>query len=719
MQFKTFKQGLLGMTLLLQVIVSCRSDPEGVSMTHTNRLINATSPYLRQHAHNPVDWYPWGAEAFDRALAEDKPVFLSIGYSTCHWCHVMAHESFEDSAVAKLLNDHFICIKVDREERPDIDQLYMAAATTLIGRGGWPLTIIMGADKRPFFAGTYFPRESSQGRVGLLELLPGIQNAWLNQRTEISAAADQIVQALQDQTPELAGESLDKTILTRAATEFKSQYDAVDGGFGRAPKFPSPHNLVFMLRQGQVNDDGELTHMALQTLRAMRLGGLFDQIGFGFHRYSTDSQWHLPHFEKMLYDQATLMLAYTEAWQVSRDPLFKNTVAEIFAYLGSKLHSSSGAFYSAEDADSDGEEGKFYVWSYSELAEILSEATLTRLTPYFKLNPEGNFKDEAGGQSSGTNIFHLRDLDAYQATQGDSTWAQTREQLYAIREQRVKPGLDDKILCDWNGLVLTALSRAARVFDSAEYQETAQRLAAYLLSDMLDSEGQLIHVRTGSTETVPAFVDDYSFLIQGLRNLYEATFNTTYIEQALRLQGEQIRHFWDVESGAFFYAQAGEDALFLRQKEIYDGAIPSGNSIAVENLYYLGRISENREWEDLASQIGRVFASQVKQAPRAFGALLQGVQPIVYGSREVVIAGTEVQRESAMRLLSNRYDPFCLFLYNPSGEADHIWSIAPFLEHQKAVDKRLTVYICENYTCQIPIIGLDDLQSAFIETAEE
>jgi uncharacterized protein YyaL (SSP411 family) len=690
--------------------MTCGKDSQGETMHSpsktTNRLIQSNSPYLLQHAHNPVDWYPWGEEAFKKAREEDKPIFLSIGYSTCHWCHVMAHECFEDEAVAALLNANFVCIKVDREERPDIDQLYMAAATTLIGRGGWPLTIVMGPDKRPFFAGTYFPKHSSPGRVGLMELLPRIQAAWVNQRQEIEDSATQILEALQAQTPAQSGAVLGQEILQKAAVDFKTQYDPGNGGFGRAPKFPSPHNLVFLLREGYRTQDAALTEMALNSLRAMRYGGLFDQIGFGFHRYSTDATWHLPHFEKMLYDQATLMLAYTEAWQIEKDPLFRDTVQEIYLYLKDKLYALEGAFYAAEDADSDGEEGKFYVWSHAELASHLDEEALALIEEHFRVDQAGNFQDEATGQPSGENIFHLDGAQSFSSTQSDPQWAHTRQLLYKIREERIKPGLDNKILADWNGLILTALSRAARVFQSGEYRETAEDLAEHLLNEFMTPEGKLVHLKSGEETQVSGFSDDYSFVIQGLRSLYEASPKVAYLQKAIELQAIQLNNFWDPDQGAFFFTGVDQENLFIRQKEIYDGAIPSGNSIAAENLYYLGRLTENKDWELKSQQIEKAFASQVNRAPRGFAALLQTVQARIAGSREVVIAGQLKDYYAALSLLNESYAPFSMIIHNPQGKQSELWELAPFLAYQRPQGEQVTVYVCENYTCQSPLIGM-------------
>lgn len=685
------------------------------SQSHTNRLIDSSSPYLQQHAHNPVDWYPWGDAAFEKAREEDKPIFLSIGYSTCHWCHVMAHESFEDEAVAKLLNENYVSIKVDREERPDIDQLYMAAATTLIGRGGWPLTIVMSPDKRPFFAGTYFPKESAPGRVGMLDLLPRITKAWKTQREEIEDAADQIINSLKEQKSESVGEFLTDGILEKASNDFRQNFDQQEGGFGRAPKFPSPHNLVFLMREGYRRGDVNASAMALHSLKQMRLGGIYDQIGYGFHRYSTDAQWHVPHFEKMLYDQATLMLAFSEAWALERDPLFLRTINEIFTYLNDKLRSPEGAFYSAEDADSEGEEGKFYVWSWAELKDIMGQEKLSEYAPKFGLEVGGNFDDEATRQPSQMNIFDISSESQYEELMASPEWEQLRQELYDIREARVHPGLDNKVLTDWNGLTLAALSRAASITGNEEYLKAAGDLAVYLRDRVMTEDGQLLHMPESKSSRIEGFLDDYSFVIQGFRYYYEASFEPEYLALAIQLQKAQIDAFWDVTAGGFFFTREGDDELFIRQKDIYDGAMPSGNSVAAENLYYLGRLAEIPAWETLSHKIGQTFSEQVKRAPRGFTALLQTVQAQVNGTREIVISGEESDLREGNQVLRQFYDPFKLILHRPNEGYEAIEDIAGFLSYQKAIDGGFTAYICENYACQYPSTDIPSFESSLKE----
>ena len=476
---------------------------------YKNRLQFEKSPYLLQHADNPIDWYPWGDEAFEKAQKEDKPIFLSIGYSTCHWCHVMEHESFEDPEVARLMNEIFVSIKVDREERPDIDKTYMTVSQMLTGSGGWPLNIIMTPDKKPFFAGTYFPKESRFGRVGMLDLVPRIQEIWLNEHQKALDTADQVVAALQKMSQQTVTQlkysdeeegTLGKAILDAAYKQLADLFDEVHGGFGSAPKFPTPHTLLFLLRYWKRHDDEQALKMVERTLQAMRLGGVYDHIGFGFHRYSTDSKWLLPHFEKMLYDQALLAMAYTEAYQVTQKEEYARTAQEIFTYVLRDMTAPSGGFYSAEDADSEGVEGKFYVWSQEEIRHILDEEEAEFVMRVFNFEKGGNFKEQATGLKTGENIVHLQkplaDLAAgFKVTEQELRHRieNIRQKLFDIREQRVHPHKDDKILTDWNGLMIAALAKGAQVFDEPRYAQAAERAARFILDEAHDENGRLLH----------------------------------------------------------------------------------------------------------------------------------------------------------------------------------------------------------------------------------
>lgn len=458
--------------------------------------------------------------------------------------------------------------------------------------------------------------------------------------------------------------------------------------------------------------------MALSTLKQMRLGGIFDQIGFGFHRYSTDAKWHVPHFEKMLYDQATLLLAYTEAWEQSRDPLFLQTMEEIFTYLTDKLKSPEGAYYSAEDADSEGEEGKFYVWSWDELERVMGEAQLAKYAPMFGLRREGNFHDEASRQPSGMNIFDIESASDFDQLSNDKQWAVLRKKLYQVRETRIHPGLDNKILTDWNGLALSALSRAATATGNERYSKAASELANFLKNEIIRDD-QLLHMPESDDLRIDGFLDDYSFIIQGFRNYYETSFDAEFLSIAVQLQKTQLAKFWDEGSGGFFFTESGKSDLFIRQKEIYDGAIPSGNSVAAENLFYLGRLAERPVWETLSTRIGETFSEQVNRAPRGFSALLQSVQAYVNGTREIVIAGEKQDLAAAQGVLRKYYNPFKLTLFRPNKNFEQIEDISGFLSYQKAVDGGLTVYICENYACEYPATDLPSLEKALQELSRD
>ncbi|MDX1639959.1 MAG: thioredoxin domain-containing protein, partial [Balneolaceae bacterium] len=539
-----------------------------------NRLANEPSPYLQQHADNPVNWYAWGKEAFEAARGQDKPVFLSIGYATCHWCHVMAHESFEDEEVADLMNEAFINIKVDREERPDIDNTYMTVCQMMTGSGGWPLTIVMTPEKKPFYAATYIPKQSRQGRPGMLDLIPWLQNLWEEKREKVYRSADEIKQVFQKSNTGTPGETSGREALNKAYYQFKQQFDREHGGFGDAPKFPSPHNLMFLLRYWKQSDDRQALVFVEQTLKAMRNGGIYDQIGYGFHRYSTDRRWLLPHFEKMLYDQAMHMLAYTEAWQATGNDLFCQTVDEVAKYLFRDMRDQNGGFYSAEDADSEGEEGKFYVWRTAEIRELLPSAKAELFIDLFNLREEGNFREEASGQLTGNNIPHLQKPLTELAEERDMTPGQLKEKLNHIRktlfdrrEQRVRPFLDDKILTDWNGLTIAALARAGNILGNQQYVAAAEDTLRFIREHLMESDGSLLHRYRNGKSGIAAHADDYAFLVWGLLELYEATFNTEYLETAIELNDRMIKQFWDTEHGGFYFTEHEHEELLGRKKE--------------------------------------------------------------------------------------------------------------------------------------------------------
>ncbi|HLG28805.1 MAG TPA: thioredoxin domain-containing protein, partial [Candidatus Brocadiales bacterium] len=581
---------------------------ESKKMAKPNRLINEKSPYLLQHADNPVDWYPWGDEAFEKARKENKPILLSIGYSTCHWCHVMEHESFEDPEVARLMNETFVSIKVDREERPDIDNIYMTVCQ-MISRGncGWPLNIIMTPDNKPFFAATYIPKEARFGRAGMLELIPRLKELWTTQRDEVMKSANQITSALQQglgSSGQLKGEELDESSLEKAYDQLAGTFDSSNGGIGTAPKFPTPHNYLFLLRYWKRSGNENALAMVEKTLQSMRLGGIYDHVGFGFHRYSTDPNWFVPHFEKMLYDQAMLAMAYIEAYQATGKKDYEQTAREIFTYVLRDMTDPGGGFYSAEDADSEGEEGKFYLWSEREIKQVLGKDDAEFFIKVFNIDEEGNFGEEATGRKTGDNILHLKKPVAEIALSLNISQEElnkkiqvAREKLFKVREKRVHPHKDDKVLTDWNGLMIAALAKGSQAFNEPEYSVAAGRAVDFILKNLRDKSGELLHRYRDGESGIRANVTDYAFLVWGLTELYEATFDVNYLKTALELNRELIENFWDEDNGGFYFTSSDVEELIVRQKEINDGAIPSGNSVAMLNLIRLGRITANSDLE--------------------------------------------------------------------------------------------------------------------------
>jgi len=684
-----------------------------------NRLINEASPYLRQHAHNLVDWYPWGTEAFEQAQKEDKPIFLSIGYSTCHWCHVMAHESFEDPEVARLMNEAFVSVKVDREERPDIDSIYMSACQLMTGGGGWPLNIIMTPDKKPFFAATYIPKEPRFGLVGMMELIPRIGDVWATQRGEAVSLSGRIAASLQQTSEATPGEQLDETTLELAYEQLAKRFDGQDAGFSSAPKFPTPHNLLFLLRYWKRRGNKAALDMVDKTLEAMRSGGIYDHVGFGVHRYSTDSRWLVPHFEKMLYDQAMSAMAYTEAYQATGKEEYGKTAREIFTYALRDMTAPEGGFYSAEDADSEGKEGKFYLWTLEEVRQALGNDDLNFAARAFNIEKEGNFTEQATGRKSGTNILHVRqspeelasDLGLSQSGLQSHLEA-IRQKLFAYREKRVHPMKDDKILTDWNGLMIAALAKGAQAFDEPQYAEAALHAANFILGNMRKPDGRLWHRYRDGQAGVQANLDDYAFLVWGLVDLYEAVFDAKYLKAAVELTNDMVRHFWDEDGGGFYLTPEDGESLLVRKKEIYDGAIPSGNSVAMLNLLRLGRMTATPEWEEKAAAIGRAFSRSVKQSPSAYTQLMVALDFGLGPCYEVVIAGNaQAEDTRAMaKALRTRFLPNKVVLLNP-GERDsrEIVQLAALTRNRPSIGRKATAYVCLNYACKLPTTDVNKM----------
>ena len=689
-------------------------------MSSRNRLASEKSPYLLQHAANPVHWHPWGEEAFERALREDKPIFLSIGYSTCHWCHVMERESFEREDVAQVLNGGFVSIKVDREERPDVDHIYMTVCQALTGSGGWPLTLILTPDRRPFFAGTYFPAETRFGRPGLKEILYQVLSAWEQQRERLLRSAAEITEALRGQFAGSPGDTLGEPALRLAYDQLRGRYDAEHGGFGNAPKFPTAHVFTHLLRWWRRSGDPRALEMVEETLQATRRGGVYDQIGFGFHRYSTDREWLVPHFEKMLYDQALLMIAYVETFQATGKPFYAAVAREIAAYVLRDLTSPEGAFYSAEDADSEGEEGKFYVWSESEVIEILGPEEGPLFCGAYRIVPEGNWRDEAAGTAPGTNIPHLSGDPAEIAEKLGVQSAElarrldaARQRLFAARERRSHPHKDDKVLTAWNALMIVALAKAAQALGEPAYAAAAERALAFIEEKLVDQDGRLLARYRDGDSAHPAYLDDYAFLCWGLLELYETTFAAKHLDAALKLCGEMNRLFWDEKDGGYFFTGEDGEALLARAKEVYDGATPSGNSVAALALVRIGRMIGDPAYEKRVDALFRAFSGDVARYPSAHTQLLAAVDLAVGPAREIVIAGEPGDEETRamLREIRRRFQPRQVVLLNAPGGARTLHALAPFTRAMAPVAGRPAAYVCENYACLAPVTSAAALAS--------
>ena len=707
---------LILLTLLLgSFIWNCGNKTMAKDSKHQNRLANSQSPYLLQHASNPVDWYPWGDEAFEKAKEENKPIFLSIGYSTCHWCHVMEHESFEDSTVAAQMNKYFVSIKVDREEMPEVDHLYMSVCQAMTGRGGWPLTIVMTPDKDPFFAGTYFPKQGRGKQPGMLQLIPSLANAWSTKQGEITKTIDRLQTYLTEINTSTQGEEWDEVMIRDAFSQYASRFDPDYGGFGKAPKFPSPHNLIFLLRYSKLFGVATGKTMVEKTLHQMRLGGVFDHIGLGFHRYSTDKRWFLPHFEKMLYDQAMISMAFLETYQLTNNENYAKVAREIFTYVLRDMTDKDGGFYSAEDADSEGEEGIFYIWTQEELVKILGEDDGLKLAKTFGFIDGGNFFEEASGQTTGNNIPYFQDDRETLAKNLDMSLddfnafiEKSRQKLFEVREKRIHPLKDDKILTDWNGLMIAALSQGGQVLGDDIYIDAAKNAVNFVLESLRDKNGKLLkRSRLGKSGLQP-HLDDYSFMVFGLLNLYEATFDPSYLTSALELTEIMIADFSD-KNGGFFIGSKDAEKLMVRAKDSYDGAIPSGNSVAALNLFRLGKITGNTKWTDLGYSTLQAFTDKAKQSPTGFAHMLTAFMFDFKNPKEVVLVGdsNDPETQKIINALRKNYSPNKVILFKDVSNPDALLQVAPWTADHVMLNESPTFYICENFACKQPTTSLD------------
>jgi hypothetical protein len=678
----------------------------------TNRLAQEKSPYLLQHAHNPVDWYPWGEEAFERAKREDKPVFLSIGYSTCHWCHVMARESFEDPDVARLLNEGFVCIKVDREERPDIDNVYMSVCQMMNGNCGWPLTILMTPEKKPFFAATYIPKRSRFGQQGMMELIGQITRMWTEKREELTRLAEGIT-ATMGRRPESPGQAeLDSGTLRSAYDLLSQSFDEANGGFGTAPKFPSPHNLLFLLRVWKRTGDARALEMVERTLRAMKNGGIWDHLGWGFHRYSTDAGWTVPHFEKMLYDQAMLAMAYLEAYQATRKEEYAATARQTMDYVLRDMTSGEGGFLSAEDADSEGEEGKFYLWTGPELRDVLGSEDASFAIKVFGVARHGNFLDGVTTRIAGPNILRLNatagDVAAVPGT-GEAALRErleaVRRKLFEARSRRVRPHKDDKVLADWNGLMIAALARAAWVLGERKYAEAARKASRFVL-DKMCRDGRLLHRYREGESSVTGDLEDHSFVVWGLLELYGLDFEPADLNMALELNKTMLAHFWDDEHGGLFFSSDDGERLLVRPKDIHDGALPSGNSVAACNLVRLSLMTGDAGLMEKSRQLISAFSADISSFPAAHTHLLIALDLAIGPTLEVVIAGGEdaVDTQAFLKAIRFGFFPHAVVLMKRAGgKGCELSDIAPFVKEMQPLEGKAAAYVCTAGSCRRPV----------------
>ena len=687
-----------------------------------NKLQTENSPYLLQHATNPVNWYPWGEEAFLKAKKLDLPIFLSIGYATCHWCHVMEHESFEDKEVALFLNENFVSIKVDREQRPDIDSIYMAVCQMMTQRGGWPLSIFMTPFKEPFFAGTYFPKSSKNGMVGFLDLLPKIKEVWETKREDVLKSAETIVSSLKDvANPSIPNSFIVEKDMNEIFESLKDFYDEKYGGFGEAPKFPSPQNLVFLSNFFNNTNNKDSLRMIDQTLTSMLLGGIYDHIGFGFHRYSTDVKWLVPHFEKMLYDQATILEALYESYLVTKKNLFLQAGFEIKEYLKSNLQSPEGGFYSAEDADSEGEEGFFYIWSYKELEDALTCDEFQFFKHLYNIEEEGNFLEETTKNYNGKNIIYLKnELKEFANTFSldeksiFSESSRIKGKLKSLRDERNRPLLDDKILLDWNAMTISSLSKMYRATLDNDFIELAIKANSFVEANMAQSDNLFFHCYRGGKVSIDGFLDDYSFYTKSLIDLYESTLNPEYLNKAITCCNSMIDIFWDDENGLFFLAKEDSKDLIVRQKNLLDGAIPSGNSTALFSLLklsmYQGDESLFKKAELLSSKLGEM----AKKFPINLGQFLAN-QYLFYGDEVQIVVTSELDsldsnQELFKYLINLKVNKKTIFHINSEKVREEFIKISDKYSFLPNSSKEIKIYVCSGFTCKNPVSTLDELK---------
>ena len=678
---------------------------------HTNRLVHETSPYLLQHAHNPVDWYPWGEEALTRAKQEQKPILLSIGYSACHWCHVMERESFENEDIAAIMNQLFINIKVDREERPDLDEIYMSAVQMMTRQGGWPMTVFLTPDLKPFYGGTYYPPTDRYGRPGFPKVMEAVAEAFNDKKAQVLEQADQFTAQLNRMSNIVDPHEYELTeeLMTNAFHHYRSQFDSQYGGFGTAPKFPPSMGLPFLLRYWHHSGNPNALEMVELTLEKMARGGMYDQLGGGFHRYSTDAHWLVPHFEKMLYDNAQLVVAYFEAYQATQKPFYRHTAIETLDYVLREMYDAeNGGFYSTQDADSEGVEGKFFVWEPNDVEDIIGEENAEIFCEYYDITPQGNFEGE--------NILHVQTppdifarklqiaLEDLETLLGDG-----KQKLFEAREERIKPGLDDKILTSWNGIMIRGMAMGYQLTGKPEYLEACEKSAEFVLTTLSQDNGLLLRTYRAGKSHLNAYLEDYSYFIAGLIALYEASFEPRWLTEAERLAHIMIDQFGDDAGDGFFFTGKAHETLIVQSKSAYDGATPSGASMAIHSLLRLAKHLDNPEFHDKAVETLKLYFHQMEAMPSGSGQLLCELAFLLSTPKEIAIVGKkgDAKTEAMLTALHSIYQPNKIVAASESADDQTL----PLLAGKTQVDNTATAYICENYACQAPTTDVE----AFVE----
>ena len=692
------------------------SDRTGTAEQHefTNHLINESSPYLLQHAHNPVDWYPWGEEAFAISREQNKPVLLSIGYSACHWCHVMAHESFEDEEIARLMNDNFVNIKVDREERPDLDQIYMNAVQMMTHHGGWPMTVFLTPDAIPFYGGTYFPPQDRYNMPGFPRVLISVAEAYKDRRSDIAQTSDQLLNELR-RLSETSGseQSIEKELLDAAFVGITRGYDPVNGGFGGAPKFPPAMTLEFLLRTFVRTGNADALEMVRTTTTKMAYGGMYDQLGGGFHRYSTDAKWLVPHFEKMLYDNALLSRVYLHYYQVSQDELARETTKGILDYVIREMTNDEGGFYSTQDADSEGHEGKFFVWDIAEIKSVLGAKEANFFCAAYDITDSGNFEGE-----NIPNIKHSLKVVAEKAgvtlDELNASLSQSKRKLFEVREQRIKPDRDEKVITAWNGLMLASFAEAGVVLDRPDYLDIARKNARFILSK-LQRDGFLLRTYKDGVAKFNAYLEDYAFLIEGLTTLFETSGEIEWLNAALSLTDRMVEEFWDEDNAGFFFTGTSHEKLIVRSKDYFDNATPSGNSVAASVLLRLGILTDSEHFRNLAVSVFREVADSIRKYPSGFGYALSGLDFLLSTPKEVaIIAAEKSTLKTFVRAAWDKYLPNKVVASALSGDSAAIGSVV-LLQNRNLVQGKTAAYVCQNYTCKEPVTEI----AAFAEQLSE